>query len=158
VKGGEEELYLAFRYSSLLLKIDRDGIVFETLGPENYTFPEITPRDGGVYSLPPLDEYPVGALDIDVDENHVYVLYSGKKMDGGFLSRFRSPESAVEKITHSDRVFIYNRVTGDFVREITLPLAVNKFKVAGPKVYLYRTIDESYPSLYTFEKSEVVGF
>lgn len=149
----QKELYLAFKYSSLLIKIDETGVVFINSEPDNYLFPESEPRMGRIYALPEIDVYPVGALDITGCENYIYLLYSGQKMSTGLISRFRNPDSIVEEISHSDIVHLYSRETGEFIDTLQLPQKANKFKVHGDLIYLYRTLKEDYPVLNAYSKS-----
>lgn len=147
------ELFVSFRYSSLIMKIDESGTVFENLEPTNYSFPEAEPREGRIYSLPEIDVYPVGALDIEFDKNYIYVLYSGEKMSSGLLSRFRNPDSIVEQITHSKLVNIYDRHSGKFIDQMILPKEAKKFKLNENHLFIYKTLDENAPTLYKYSIS-----
>lgn len=75
-------LYLTFEFSSLLIAIDENGVKYIQKEPENISLPVHDEKSGG-YVLPIMGKHPEGALDIALDDNYVYITFSGKKfLDG----------------------------------------------------------------------------
>ena len=58
-------------------------------------------------------------------------------------------EELIEKIKHSQRLLIFDRETGNFVKEIELPKTAMNFKIFGNSAYLLNTIDDV-PSIYKY--------
>lgn len=142
-------LYLTFEFSSLLIAIDENGVKYIQKEPENIPLPVHDEKSGG-YGLPIMGKHPEGARDIALDDNYVYITFSGKKISRWEQMRYAfNFEELIEKIKHSQRLLIFDRETGNFVKEIELPKTAMKFKIFGNSAYLLNTIDDV-PSIYKY--------
>ena len=153
VRSDGEAMYCAFEYSSLILKVNRDGIVFHTLEPANYLLPYEEPEGGRIYSIPESNDYPVGALDIEVDSSYIYVLYSGKKITGNLFKRLFNIDVEIEKIEHTDKVHIYDKTDGTYLNTVQLPVSAMKFDLTDQHIYLVRTLGEPSVMLYKYART-----
>jgi hypothetical protein len=148
-------IYITFGYSSLLMAVGEEGLRYATLGPENYPFPEPEDPGSGRFVLPAIDEYPVGALDIDADEEYVYILYSGQKIEVDRISEFSGPDAYIEEIRNSRRVMKFHREDGSFAGEKELPRSASVLKVKGDRIFLYTTKGEDFPTLYVYDRKQM---
>lgn len=149
----DNELYTAFEYSSLLLKLNKEGIVFDRIEPDFHLFPDEKPESGGVYSLPDVADYPVCALDLDVDDKYVYVLYSGEKLSANFFSEIFNPDKEIEKIVHSDKINVYDKKTGKYTGSYRIPVQAKSFKITEKHLYALSTLENGHPTLYKYKKN-----
>lgn len=148
---GENSLYIAFKYSSLLMKINEKGVAYYTNGPDAHPLPDEQPEDGGVYSLPDIGKYPICTLDVDVQGDHVYVLYSGKKIsDKNLFSRMFNRYEAVESIKHSDQLLKYDKTSGRYIESIQLPHEVKRVEIIDNFIYLMGYVSEDTPTIYKY--------
>lgn len=146
----DSALYLAFEYSSLLFRTGKEKIDYFTFAPENQYFPDMKPEPGQIYSLPDIGKNPVCALDIDVEGDFIFILYSGKKLEAGILQQLFNADKAVEDIVHSYKLNVYEKNTGSFIKEVTLPKKAASFDIFNDSIYLLSTLDSGYPVLHTY--------
>lgn len=135
-------LYIGFEFASILMAIDEEGVKFITDKPDEIPLPINTDKEFAA-SLPVMGKHPEGARDVAVDENYVYLLFSGET-----ISRFEQMkytfnfETLIDKVKHSKRLLLYDRFTGNFIREVKLPIYVKGFKIRGNEAYLLNSIDK----------------
>ena len=145
----DNELYIAFEYSSLLMGINEEGIKFLKDGPDAIPIPN--PRIDGQFSLPIMGEHPEGARDITADDKHVYVVFSGKNVSKFEQMRYSFKfEDLIDKIKHSKRLWIFDRNNGSFIREEKLPLAARTFQIYQDEAYILNTI-ENHPKIIKYQ-------
>lgn len=109
-------------------------------------FPEYESNDG-VIEAPDHGEFPQATLSMTVNDNHIFVLHSGRIFDEGWL------RSVIHQITerweeqnmeydHSDRLLIYDKHSGEFINEIQLPEPAYKIQATNDFFYIYSYLDE----------------
>ncbi|WP_142454940.1 hypothetical protein [Gracilimonas mengyeensis] len=136
-------LYIAFEFSSQVMAVDEEGIVFINSEPDNIPLPpnDEQSEQSGRYSLPEMGKYPEGARDITVDSSYMYLL-----MHGGSISKWQQLRYAtnfdalIEKVNHTKRLLIYDRYSGAFLEEKKLPILSRQAKVRGDSIYLLKTL------------------
>lgn len=123
-------LFTVSLFSSHLIALRESGIAWASTAPADQPFPEYAFREGNTIYAPSVDEVPVGMLDVASDDSYVYALYSGEKVDSNMSPFSRSKiAAAIERIYHSDRLFIYDRNTGEWITEVTLPIRAKAIDV-----------------------------
>ncbi|HBQ60794.1 MAG TPA: hypothetical protein DD671_14550 [Balneolaceae bacterium] len=150
-------LYVTFEFSSMIIGINEDGIVFINDEPAKIPLPPVDPESekSGRYSLPVMGKHPEGARDIAANDKFVYVLLNGET-----ISKFQQMkymvnfEALIEKTNHAKRLLIYNRFTGDFLKEIELPIPSKQAKISDDFVYLLHTLGEG-PVVKRYKLSEL---
>lgn len=142
-----DQLFFALNYSSIVLSISEDGLEWATADPENHSLPVYDFRDDGWVMAPAAEDFPQGTLDVAADESYLYVLYSGQQAErpGGLFSRFTTGdiEAEVERIRHSDRLFIFERDSGAYLEEIILPVRAKAMDVSNEYIGLITDERES---------------
>ncbi len=142
-------LYFAFEFSSLLVAIDEEGVKYISDGPDQIPIP--SPYENGINVLPDVAEDFAGARDISVDDKYVYVVFSGKKVSQQQLKSYASKiDELLEVIEHAERLWIFDKHTGEFIREVKLPIAAKKMQVGEGYAYLLNTI-EKVPRVIKYE-------
>lgn len=148
----EDGLYFGFMFGSLVTGMNEKGLQWATEEPVNHTLPVYNFQDGNVVVSPRLDEFARGILDLTGDGSHLYVLYSGQKIgdDRGLLGQITGRDVAAEReaLSHSDRLFVFDRTTGKFVREMRLPIRARSIDITSRYAVLYVTEERETP---TFE-------
>lgn len=154
----EDELYFGFMFGSLVTGMTENGLTWATTRPVNHALPVYNFRDGNAFVAPPLDKFSRGVLDLTGDESHLYVLYSGQKFedDRGLLERItqRDVADGMEAIDHSDRLFVFDRATGAFVREMRLPIRAKALEVTSRYVVLLATEERDAPAFEVYRVPE----
>jgi len=144
--------FLAFEYAFLIISLTETGITALINGPLEHPLPESSPQMGGIYALPDLTEHSLGILDITADDNHIYVLYSGKFGSKRSVVRYMlQPGIFEEELEHSDKIIIFDRVTGELAGQYRLPVPAKRIRVHNDKFYVltsYRTL----PIIIKYEK------
>ena len=142
-----EAIYQGYRYSSLILKMDGSGSISYTTGKEQEIgFPEYT-SDDGVIEAPDHAEFPQATLSMAVNDEYIFVLHSGRIFDEGWLRSVahqitgRWEELNIE-YDHSDRLLLYNKHSGEFIREVKLPEPAYKIQATNNSFYIYTYLDE----------------
>ncbi len=142
-------LYTSFEYSSLLMAVDEKGIKFITDGPDEIPIPD--PRSGGKYTLPSIGEDPEGARDITVDDKYVYVVFSGENISKSEQMKYaHNVEALIERVKHAKRLWIFERESGEFIKEVELPLSAKSFQVFNNEAYLLNTTNDE-PNIVRYQ-------
>ncbi len=153
----EGGLYITFEYSSMVIGVNEDGIVFINDEPDNIPLP---PNDeesekSGRYSLPTMGKHPEGARDISATDKFVYVLLNGETISKMQQIRYMANfDALIEKTNHTKRLMIYDRLTGEFLREIELPLLARQAKVQNDYIFLLNTLDDR-PMIKKYKLSDL---
>jgi hypothetical protein len=119
-----DQLVLGFNFSSITLALSEDGYHWITDEPVGQELPRYDFRDGNTIMAPRANEFPVGTRGIAADDTHVYVLYSDQQARSpGILDSVLGSgiEREMERVMHTDRLFILDRETGGFLHEVKLP-------------------------------------
>lgn len=131
----ENNCVIGFTYSSVIMFFSGNQLLWVSSEPEAYYLPDYDgiETNGGqrVYRAPDLAEHPYGIIDVSVNDEYVFVLYSGKKGPdpsgiSGFISRATFDP---DEILHSDRLFIYDH-EGNFIKEVRLPMEAKTLSVS----------------------------
>ena len=154
--GREDALFMGFNYSSHLVKVTARGIHSVNDDPADIPFPEYNLGDNGGYEAPNSADFPECTMGIATDEQYVYVLHHGETFDIGpvrqLIAMARGRIAAkIEAWELTDRVFIYDGTTGDFVREIQLPVRARKVRVTDRYLYVL-TISDGPATIIKYEK------
>lgn len=146
----EEELYFGFTFGSLVVGISENGLGWATDEPVNHALPVYDFRDGNTFAAPDVGKFAKGILDLTGNASHLYVLYSGQKIeDTGILERVAGNIAGkMEAIHHSNRLFVFDRTTGEFIKEVRLPIRAKSIEITSRYAVLFTTEDREAP---TFE-------
>ena len=154
----EDGLYFGFMFGSLVTGVTEKGLRWTTAEPVNHALPVYNFRDGNAVVAPRLDKFSRGILDLTGDSSHLYVLYSGQKIGGdrGLLGQITGRDVAAEReaISHSDRLFVFDRTTAEFVREIRLPIRARGIDVTSRYAVLYVTEEREAPTFEVYRIPE----
>lgn len=143
-------LYIAFEFSSHVIAIDEKGVKYIQDGPDNIPLPTQDEKSG-VYGLPVMGKHPEGARDITVDNNYIYITFSGKKISKWEQMKYTfNFEELIEKVKHSRRLLFYDRESGNYLGEVELPESAMKFKISGSSAYLLSSV-KGMPTIYKYE-------
>lgn len=121
----EDQLVLGLNYSSITISMSEDGYDWVTDEPVKQNLPQYDYRDGNTITAPRADKFPVGIRGIAGDSDHVYVLYSDQQarspglLDAAMPSRL---EREMERVMHTDQLLIFDRRTGNYLKEARLPV------------------------------------
>ncbi|WP_018128004.1 BF3164 family lipoprotein [Balneola vulgaris] len=144
-----ERLLIAFKYSSLIINVTEAGVHYLTDGPEGIPIPN--PQIKGGFSLPDINIHPVGAIDISVGEDYIYVVFSGRIVSKSELQEYASDiDLLLEQVEHANRLWVFDKSNGDFVKEVNLPKSAKSFQIIGRKAYLLNTL-EDYPKITKYQ-------
>ncbi|MFA5669135.1 MAG: hypothetical protein WC967_07820 [Balneolaceae bacterium] len=158
LKQSNENLFLAFEYSSLILSLDSNGIKYEVFGPEKFLLPDEKSKSGMVYALPDVSEHPVCNLDIDVLDDFVFVLKKGEKAGKtNILKKVFSIGKMIEELEHSDKILVFKASTGEFIEELKLPVKVSKIEIANEKMYMLSAYQQD-AKLYELSISDLMEY
>lgn len=133
-------LYIAFEFSSIILAIDEDGVIFINDKPDLIPLPKNKDQQ---MSLPAMGKHPEGARDVSVDGKYVYLLFSGET-----ISRFEQMkytfnfEILIDKVKHTKRLLLFDRITGEFVKETELPVLAKDLKIKNNVAYLLNSLED----------------
>jgi len=142
-------LYVAFQHSSVILALDADGMKYINSKPDENPFPEFD-SENPVFSLPNMGSYVEGTRDMDVDGNYVYLIYKGESTSRWEQMRYMNNfDELIEQVKHSKRLLIFDRFTGQFVYETTLPIEAKQIAVVDNQFYLLNSLND-YPSLIRY--------
>lgn len=123
-------------FSSVVFKLKNAEIDFLTLGKPNLPFPENDVESG--FALPRMSTYTFASIDVSIDNNHIYVLHSGKKPTRRktiwFELRDRLEEYAYQ-LLESETILVYDLENGEYIKSIHLPENAIKAKVYNGKAY-----------------------
>jgi len=145
----ENVLYVSFQHSSVILALDADGMKFIYSKPDENPFPEFD-SENPIFSLPKMGSYDEGTIDMDVDGKFIYLIYKGESTSRWEQMRYRNNfDELIEKVKHSKRLLIYDRFTGQFLYETTLPIEAKQIAVVDNKFYLLNSLND-YPSLIRY--------
>lgn len=152
------EVFMGFNYSSYLVHVDHSGIRNITDRPAEIPFPEYGFRTGGGFEAPNSAEFPECTMGIATDKDYVYVLHHGETFDIGpvrqLVAMARGRIAAkIEEWELTDRIFIYEKNTGRFVRAIRLPVKARKIRATDHFLYVL-TIEEGPATLIQYQKPE----
>lgn len=150
-----DQLFFALNYSSIVLCISENGLEWVAADPVNHSLPVYDFRDDEWVVAPAAEEFPQGVLDVAADRSYLYVLYSGQQAErpGGLFSRFTTGdiEAEVERVRHSDRLFVFERDSGTYVTEATLPLRAKALDVNNGHIGLL-TDERDSPTIEIYRK------
>lgn len=160
-----EELFMGFTFSSLVLQVTPDRLERIISEPANIPLPEYrstSVEDGSrIDSAPNIDEYPHGTLDVAVDDEYLYVLHSGKKLEAGRLRQVWLQASGkmaeeIENIEYNNQVFVYDRENGKYIGEIFIPQKAKKITVSDTYLTILSINEEGIPFISGLEKQSFV--
>lgn len=154
------ELYFGYAFGSLVVGATETGLQWATTEPVNHVLPSYDFREQSTagektrttYTAPSVDEHPLGILDLAGDASHLYALYSGQNVDQTTNNR----AAEVEATRHSNRLFVFDRVTGRFVKEMHLPIRARRIEVTSRHTVLLATEERDAPTfkVYQFPETE----
>ena len=158
IKQYNESLFFSFDYGSLIFSLDKNGVKFEVFDPQKFPFPDLKPESGGIYSLPDVANYPVCNLDIDIVDDLIFVLNKGEKADKfKIIKKIFSSGSILEELKHSDTIFVFNSISGEFIEELKLPMKVSKIEIINNDMYMLSSYKEE-AKLYKLTLSDLMDY
>lgn len=137
--------FFGFAHSSLVVSVTEEGMRWATTEPVRHELPLYEYRDGNAVVAPDVTEHSLGVLDLAGNEQHLYVLYSGDKIDSaGLMARMTGAiQRRLERVRHSDRIYILDANSGDLVADVRLPTRARAISISG-----------NYLALITHERDE----
>lgn len=157
-------LYMGFDFSSIVIKATPNSISFINGEPANIALPiyEGVKRDGYATTTfaPDIAEFPQATLDFSIDDNYLYVLHSGKKLETSGLSKVWSSVSGkigklIEDLGYSKKIFIYDKESGEYLRTINLPQKAKNIAVSENYIFALSLDEEGLPIIVGYEKAEI---
>ena len=149
IVSDSERAYIGFDFSSYIVGVDEDGIQFLTNSPKNDPMPpQEEPR------LPDLAEYPRTTLSMDVDSEHLFVLYSGKQTSREEVMSYQSDDklgALSEKLNRSDTILLYDKHDGSHVDTWNIPVQADDIAVTEDYLYILST-DDMEPTIIQYER------
>lgn len=147
-------VYMNCEYSSFLAAFDENGLLFLTDEPNNIPVP---PHDekNPIHALPDMGEHPEGARDVSVADEIVYVLLNGRTISKLEQMRYMiNFEALIDKVNHAESLLMYDRITGEFLKEIELPIPTRQAKVQGEHIFLLNSLGDV-PVVKKYKLSEL---
>lgn len=153
-----ETLYFGYTFGSLVTGMTENGLQWATTEPVNhalpvYDFRSKSTKEATTYTSPDVVKFPWGILDLAGDGSHLYALYSGQKVEkpAGNIA------GSLEAIRHSNRLFVFDRATGKFIKEMRLPIRARALEVTSRYAVLFATEDRDAPTFEVYRFSEADG-
>jgi len=144
----DDAVYIGFNYASNIIVIDKNNAI-DTLKnhPEYIPFPEYKSKNG--YEAPDQAKFPLATLDIATDDNNIYILFSGKTFDMGFLNKVKNAITGeiadkIEKSSNATDVFVFDKRTKKYKNRFTLPHLAKSITVSGGYMYGLSYVDGIY--------------
>jgi len=156
-----DRLYFGYVFGSLVISITETGLQWATSEPVNHALPTYDFQDRTMtgektrttYTAPDRSKFAQGILDLAGDASHLYVLYSGQKVD----QTMGDMAAGVEAIRHSDRLFVFDRATGTFVKKMRLPIRAKSIEVTSRYTVLFATEERDAPTFEVYRFPETDG-
>lgn len=148
VKFGKRS-YLGFDFTSTILTLASEFNTDTLKTPYYVSFPEIKNRRGNTIEAPDHGKNPITTIDIASDGDNIFVLYSGKKFESNLIKQFTgfiTGELAheMEKSDNASDVFMFDKETGKFIKNLTLPNISKRIEVYGDYFYTLSYVDKNY--------------
>ncbi|MCH8558375.1 MAG: hypothetical protein LAT84_11145 [Balneolia bacterium] len=152
------KVYVASLYSTLLSGYELDGTkIFETFSPERFPVQEseLTIRANFVTGEPERSVF--HAIDTTVDDNFIYMLYSGQEYDyqtvSGVLTHGGGELPEDIRPGESRELRVFSSSDGGFKASYSLPVWANAIEEVGD--YLYLVSWDEPVGIYRIKKSEL---
>ncbi|PEN07605.1 hypothetical protein CRI93_06390 [Longimonas halophila] len=142
----EGTAYMGFEHASHIVAISETGeVVFNTSAPHDVNPPDfLGAREGVDMMEPPRNVYPTMTLRLDTDNQYVYALHSGAVVN---------EENDMQDVLTSTRVDVFDKETGAYQFQFTLPFPVHDLEIDSDRVYLLAL---SQGGAVAFEKPEML--
>lgn len=151
----DDHFYIANYYSSIVMGFMLNGdVLFKTYEPDNVPLPRVSQqREGGrmVYKAPDVAEYPQRAISLAVDDQYLYLVYSGNEITRWQI--VRSLLGANLRLFEGKMLYVYDRYTGTFKYSAKLPVWTVSIAVDDDHIYL--TTWEKNPRVIKYLKPEI---
>lgn len=133
--------YQGYLFSSAISFLDEKGNLQIFDNESEIPFPDYTTQPG-VLEAPDRSQFPEATLSISANSNYLFILHSGKLFDAGIFKRasyfLRGRYDELEReYDHSDKLLIYNRISGELIYEMTLPEPAKHISVTENYLYSY---------------------
>ena len=147
--GDSEHAYIGFDFSSYIVGVNEEGIQFLTNSPKNEPMPpQEEPR------LPDLAEYPRTTLAMDVDSEHLFVLYSGKQTSREEVMTYQREDklgALSEELNRSNIILLYDKQDGSHVDTWNIPVQADDIALTEAYLYILST-DDMEPTIIQYER------
>lgn len=139
--------YMGFYFGSTVLAISAEGKVDTLSTPYNLPFP-IVDYDKG-YAAPDHGKSPEATLDISTDGQHIYILFSGKKFEGGPFRQLANVITGklaeeIEKSDNTKEVLVIDKKSKKYIGSLNLPVMSKRIFVHGNSLYTLSYRDKRY--------------
>lgn len=156
-----DQLCFGYMFGSVVIGITETGLQWVTSEPVNHALPTYDFQDRTTtgertrttYTAPDRSKFAQGILDLAGDASHLYVLYSGQKVE----QTMGDMAVGVEAIRHSDRLFVFDRATGTFVKKMRLPIRAKSIEVTSQYAVLFATEERDAPTFEVYRFPETGG-
>lgn len=151
--------FIGFDFSSHIIRLNPDGIEYIIYEPSNVDFPDYGYATNEGYAAPDASKHPAGTVDLDADDTYLYVLHHGRTFDVNPFKQLVAVvrgriEASIEEWGMTDRLFVYEKATGNFMGEVSLPLRARAIEVTEEAVYILSN-DGIPPSIIKYKKRVV---
>ncbi|GAA5521051.1 hypothetical protein LQ318_04855 [Aliifodinibius salicampi] len=139
--------YMGFYFGSTVLALSAEGKVDTISTPYNLPFP-IVDYDKG-YMAPDHGKSPEATLDISTDDDHIYILFSGKKFDVGPFRQLVNGITGklaeeIEKSDNTREVLVIDKKSKKYIGSLDLPVMSKRIFVHGNSLYTLSYGDKRY--------------
>lgn len=145
IHDNDGNLYYALENASFIASFAPSGDVrFSTTAPLDIPLPDYVRHSARyTYTAPPRNYYPEVFIDLAVDDNWLYALYSGSTVSSGNPDSYRH-------LNQGTSVLLYARDTGKHVGRIELPVAARSISVLDGSMFILSIDPEISLSRYDF--------
>lgn len=156
-----ENLYMGFSYSTIILKVTPTSISLFDEAPNPIPLPEyeFAKNRGGnkIYVAPDVSSFAQGTLGMDLDDNFLYALYSGKKLEGteDQLKKWQQEGTLAERfedLNYSTKILVYSKQSGEYLRTLTLPQRARKIAISESYIFALSLDREGLPIIIAYHK------
>ncbi len=155
----DDALFIGLHFGSHVYRVAAEGLGFETFEPARIPIPPPASDDGSIMA-PDNADHPQTALALSVDGDELYVLFSGVQLQMSeaqamLLAARGRLDAVLEEAETSDRLLVYDKYTGEFLREVRLPVRARDVEIRGEDVYIL-TVDDMPPTIIRYRMEQGV--
>ncbi|NOX37257.1 MAG: hypothetical protein GXO78_06955 [Calditrichaeota bacterium] len=107
-------------------------MLFKTLEPFHIPIPNYVGPAANILGTPPLDKHPETYVNIGVDSNYVYGLYSG--LTTRYLTKLERIKGNYN-VSQGKKLILFDKKKGVYMGEAVLPIEARKIFVTEDAVY-----------------------
>ncbi|MCW9706175.1 hypothetical protein [Fodinibius salsisoli] len=142
-----DAVYMGFYFGSMVPMLSTEGKADTLSVPYDLPFPEVEYEKG--YAAPDHGKYPEATLDISTDDQHIYILFSGKKFDAGPFRQLANAMTGklaeeIEKSDNTKEILVIDKNSKNFIKSLNLPVMSKRISVHNNSLYTLSYRDKRY--------------